>query len=178
MENSNVGNIVEEVTEGIIIQQVNAQCVMGSGVAKAIKDKWPQVYPEYAKVVGPNRVAGRPQDSMGLMIPVQVDTNLWVCNIVGQLRYGREPEKQPGGRYTSYDALQIGLKKVYAFALENFVLSDDLSWATRPHVHYPLIGCGLGGGDWAIVKAIIDSELKSLKHHLWVLPGSEDQPAQ
>ena len=172
-----VGNIVDQVKQGIIIQQVNAQGVMGSGVAADIRRKWPQVYPEYAKVVGPNVVAGRQQNSFGRMIPVQVDTNLWVCNVVGQLFYGREPQKQPGGRYTSYDALANGLKKVRDFALANFVMSDDL-WMTRPHIHYPLIGCGLGGGDWAIVKSIIDVELQGFKHHLWVLPGSKDSAVQ
>lgn len=171
-----VGNIVKEVTEGIIIQQVNAQGVMGSGVAKDIRDRYPVVFEEYSKVVKPNGLYDRGIEYMGMMIPVQVDTNLWVCNIVGQQFYGREPEKQWLGRYTSYDALQLGLRKVYQFALENFVLTDDLKWATRPTIHYPLIGCGLGGGEWSIVKAIIDSELKGLKHHLWVL-SENDKPA-
>lgn len=36
-----------EATEDIIIHQVNCKGVMGSGVAKAIRDKFPNVYNEY-----------------------------------------------------------------------------------------------------------------------------------
>ena len=171
-----VGNIVNEVTEGIIIQQVNAQGVMGSGVAKDIRAKYPTVYTEYAKMVGPNVIAGRAKDSLGMMIPVQVHTNLWVCNVVGQLYYGREPEKQIGGRYTSYDALANGLAMVYHFAMENFVLEDN-GWAHRPMIHFPLIGCGLGGGDWNIVSRIIETQLPRFKKTLWVLKES-DKPEE
>lgn len=172
------GNIVHEVTQGVIVQQVNAQGFMKSGVAKDIREKWPQVYDEYIKVVGqPYTQRENGRLLLGTMIPVQVDTNLWVCNIVGQQFFGREPEKQPGGRYTSYDALANGFKKVRQFALENFVLSDDLRWATRPVVNFPLIGCGLGGGDWAIVEAIITAELGGLRTTLWRLPGSPDRPS-
>ena len=32
------------VTEGIIVQQVNCFGVMGAGLAKQIRDKWPSVY--------------------------------------------------------------------------------------------------------------------------------------
>lgn len=40
------GNILN-VTEGIIVQQVNCMGVMGAGLAKQIKDKWPNIYNDY-----------------------------------------------------------------------------------------------------------------------------------
>lgn len=165
------GNIVNEVTEGIIVQQVNAQGVMGSGVAKDIRNKWPCVYEAYAKAVGPaytQKEKGR--NLLGMMIPVQVDTNLWVCNIVGQQFFGRDPHIQPTGQYTSYDALSVGFKSLRQFALENFVMRDDM-WMTRPIVHFPLLGCGLGGGDWGIVSGIIESTCSEFERTLWILPG-------
>ena len=169
------GNIVNEVTEGIIIQQVNAQGVMGSGVAKDIREKWPQVFDEYIKAVGqPYTQKENGRLLLGTMIPVKVDANLWVCNIVGQQFFGREPGKQPGGRYTSYDALADGMKKVCAFALENPIISADLKWADRNELHFPLMGCGLGGGDWGIVSGIIKSVASHFETTLWLLPGTTD----
>ena len=35
------------VESGVICQQVNCQGVMGSGLAKQIRDKWPIVYEKY-----------------------------------------------------------------------------------------------------------------------------------
>lgn len=170
-----IGNIVNEVKEGIIVQQVNAQGVMGSGVAKDIRDKWPVVWEEYSRIVVPYP-GDRGASVMGMMIPVQVDTNLWVCNVVGQQFYGREPEKLRSGRYTSYDALADGLAKVNVFALENFILEDG-GWMHRPAIHFPLIGCGLGGGDWRIVSGLIEAQLSGFKKCLWVLRES-DKPEQ
>lgn len=170
-----IGNIVNEVKEGIIVQQVNAQGVMGSGVAKDIRDKWPVVWEEYSRIVVPYP-GDRGASAMGMMIPVQVDTNLWVCNVVGQQYYGREPNKQPGGRYTSYDALTNGLAKVSTFALETFIFEEDF-WIHRPTIHFPLIGCGLGGGDWRIVSRIIETQLYGFKKNLWVLKES-DKPKE
>lgn len=170
-----IGNIVNEVKEGIIVQQVNAQGVMGSGVAKDIRDKWPVVWEEYSRIVVPYP-GDRGASVMGMMIPVQVDTNLWVCNVVGQQYYGREPNKQPYGRYTSYDALANGLAKVNTFALENFIIENDW-WMHRPTIHFPLIGCGLGGGDWRIVSRIIETQLNGFKKNLWVLKES-DKPEE
>ena len=40
------GNILN-ATEGIIVQQVNCMGVMGAGLAKQIRDKWPSVYNRY-----------------------------------------------------------------------------------------------------------------------------------
>lgn len=163
-QHNHIGNICD-VKTGIIIQQVNAQGVMGSGVAKAIRDKWPVVWNEYSKVVRPNTI-DMGKGYMGMMIPVQVSPDLFVCNIVGQQFYGRDSTK----RYTSYDALDDGLKRVRAFAQERFSISQDMKWVSAPEIHFPLIGCGLGGGDWAIVSAILDARLSGFKTHLWTLP--------
>ena len=40
------GNILE-ATEDIICHQVNCQGVMGSGLAKQIRSKWPSVFADY-----------------------------------------------------------------------------------------------------------------------------------
>ena len=147
-----VGSILDEVTEGIIIQQVNAQGVMGSGFAKAIRDKWPKVWEEYSKEVLPNQ-PDKGLDYLGCVIYVQVDEKLWVANLVGQQFYGRDK----GQVYTLYPAVARGLHSI-----SNFAQNKDLD------VHYPPIGCGLASGDWTIVSWLLDVHLVKINHSLWL----------
>lgn len=144
------------VTSGIIVQQVNAQGVMASGVAKAIRDKYPIVFEEYSRYVGPayqQKDHGRGFLGDIIVTAVTPDLGLLVVSIIGQQFFGRD-----GKRYTSYDALDTGFKEVAS-------LIDDLD--SSIDVHHPLIGAGLGGGDWQIIEAIIKSHLPGT--HLWVM---------
>ena len=154
-----VGELLSDVKSGIILQQVNAQGVMGSGIAKAIRDKWPVVWEEYSKVVGPSYTQ---RDSglhlLGTIIPVEVEKDLWVINIVGQQFFGRAA----GTRYTSYDALDKGLRAVQQWM-------DPMPF-TFSEIHHPLIGSGLGGAKWNIVRAIIEEHLGE-DTTLWLRPG-------
>jgi O-acetyl-ADP-ribose deacetylase (regulator of RNase III) len=152
-----VGNILD-VTEGVIIQQVNAQGVMGSGVAKAIRDKWPVVYSEYAAVIKMNQYH-RGHDFMGRVIATQVEPMLLVVSVVGQLFYGKQ-EGPEVVRYTSYDALDK------AFTELNKLLQE-----LPVSLHFPLLGSDLGGGHWPIVKSIIKHRLSAFDLNLWLLPG-------
>lgn len=53
-------------------------------------------------------------------------------------------------RHLDYEALTMCLRKI------NHIFSGET-------IGLPLIGCGLAGGDWNIVKKIIKQELKDLK---------------
>lgn len=153
MKDFKVGNILTLET-GIIVQQVNAQGLMGSGIAKSIREKYPQVWLEYSKALGApysQEKGGLP--FMGKVIWAQIQTGLWIANIVGQQFAGREVK-----RYTSYDALDVGFSKIAIFAKTMHL-----------PVHYPMIGCGLAQGDWTIVSAIIDARLGRINHTLWTL---------
>lgn len=149
MINTKLGDITEAVIEGIIVQQANAQGVMGSGVAAAIRKKWPTVFEIYRNQV----YEYEPNKAMGMMIPVQVTPALHICNIIGQEFYGRD-----GKRYTSYDALDDGFKKVKSYA----------TTLNIEEINFPLIGSDLGGGAWSIVKAIILHNLPDFKLTLWI----------
>lgn len=147
------GDLLREVTAGIIVHQVNAQGAMGAGIAKSIRSKWPQVYEEYVKVIGPvYSQSGEGRHFLGKVIYVEVEPGLFVANLVGQQFFGRT-----GERFTSYDALDAGFRDIH-----NFALLRNLP------VHYPLIGCGLGGGEWSIVSAIINARLDKIDHTLWM----------
>lgn len=124
-------------TDDIIIQQVNCQNVMGSGLAKQIYTKWPVVkrhYHEYCYAVG------SPYDLLGKVQYVSIDEGRYVANIFGQLNYGR----CKGICYTSYEHLEVGLKSISErFPQKSFAIPYG-------------IGCGLANGDWGIVEDLIN----------------------
>ena len=120
------------MTEGVICHQVNCQGVMGSGIAKQISDKWPEVYDGYMKNCNKEDLS----KSLGLISYVQVDDNLLVANVFGQDRYGTDR------RQTNYGAVAEAFQR--------------LKYAPGP-VYVPyLMGCGLAGGDWDVYSEIIE----------------------
>lgn len=138
----------------MIVHQVNAQGVMGGGIALAIKTKWPKVWDDYNTFVKPNQ-PDKGFSYMGKVIYTEVEPDLWIASIVGQQFYGRDK----GQVYTSYEALEMGFHNVCNMALSGLI-----------DVHYPLIGCGLANGDWTRVSRIIDVRLVKINHWLWELP--------
>lgn len=129
--------------------QVNCQGRMGSGIAKAIKEKWPIVYtnymakfenvqPEYFKLF-----LGTIQ-----FVPLYKDYYLdkehkQVINMFAQETYGYD-----GRRYTSYDAFWSCLGHIREFVPEGATIGFPSH-----------IGCGLGGGNWEVIKTMIEQVL-------------------
>jgi O-acetyl-ADP-ribose deacetylase (regulator of RNase III) len=146
-----VGNLVKSVTSGLILQQVNCQGVMGSGIAKELRETYPVVWETYrdlCSLMPAHQLLGQAQ-------LVQVSDALYVANLFGQLTYGRD-----GRRYTSYDALDDALT-----SLGDQLVTSNLATID---IHHPLIGCGLGGGHWLVVEALIKNRLGD-DTVLWVL---------
>lgn len=120
---------VTEVPRGIIAHGVNCQHAMGSGVALAIRKKWPIVYEHY--MTGPQGLK-----ALGRCVLINVDgsvrEDLFVANCYTQLNYGKD-----GAIYADRSAIRLSLSEVYR-------------WADYYHlnVFMPKIGCGLGGLDW------------------------------
>lgn len=142
-----IGNLVKSVTSGVILHQVNCQGVMGSGIAKELRETYPVVYETYLDKFNENADIGAPTWTLlGRIQLISVSDTLWVCNIFAQDQYGRD-----GSRFTSYDALDSAFRK----------LSLDLPvhGLSGADCHHPLIGCGLGGGNWNVVRHIIEHRL-------------------
>jgi O-acetyl-ADP-ribose deacetylase (regulator of RNase III) len=127
------GNILD-ANEDIIAHQVNCQKVMGSGLAKQIRNKYPQVFTEYKWVL----------DNFGSQLGhcqlVSCNDSKTIANLFSQDRYGTDR------RYTDYDYLKQSLQQLLRMANEN-----EFSIA----IPYNL-GCGLAGGNWDIVYKIIE----------------------
>lgn len=130
-----------DIKSGIIVHSVNCQGVMGCGLALALRTKYLSIYPSYRKYCQSHYF--RP----GMVQFINVDENLWICNLAGQDRYGRDK------RYTDYEAMREGLKKVRIWREMNH---PELT------VYIPCgIGCGNGGGDWEVVKKIIEETIEA-----------------
>ena len=135
-----IGDITN-VKSGIILHQVNCKGKMNSGVAKAIREKWPVVFEKYKAACG--NVSS--VDLLGCIQPVKIDDDLTVINMFSQLNYGYD-----GSQYTDYGALEQCLGKVQLWRQNNYPGKE---------IHHPMIGAGLGGGDWDTIKSLICTQL-------------------
>lgn len=134
-----VGDLLD-ATEDIIVQQVNCRSVMGSGVAKAIYTRWPEVKTEYHKFC---RRSTSPYDLLGKVQLIDVEPGKAVANVFGQLNYGRTAGKV----YTDY----VALTKAF----------DQLRTAFHDKsLAFPYnFGCGLANGSWSVVLEYKDMQV-------------------
>lgn len=131
---------ITTIKRGVIVHQANCQGVMGAGLAKAIRDKWPTVYDDYLLnlLEAPHAVL-----ELGKIYAVNPSPSIWVFTVMGQFDYQRRG--QPKQRHTDYGALCEAFRK----------LSNEMRNVGLPfYVPYKM-GCGLGGGDWREVRRII-----------------------
>lgn len=122
---------------------VNAQGRMRSGVAKAIRDTYPKAYTDYMEFYEEGKV------TLGKVL-VSVNNPHTILHIVGQQNYGYD-----GKQYVDY----LSLRKAFKLINKNI---------TEP-VAFPLIGCGLAGGDWRIVSSIIEEEATNFQPIVYTL---------
>ena len=120
---------------------VNCCNKMGSGVAKAILTKYPEVKTAYHQYHRDNihlAIEGH-EDFLTTVQPVKVHDGKTVFNLFTQINYGYD-----GKQYVSYEAI----KECFRLLTHE---CDDVN-----EIAIPRIGCGLAGGDWEIVKNIIN----------------------
>lgn len=125
-----------------MIHGCNAQGVMGSGIALAVKNNYPGAYETYRREEELNGL------ELGSIIPYY-DRNdgITVINGITQNLYGRN-----GSRFVSYDAITEVFEKTRQY-IEGHVSFDDFN---HPRLFFPMIGAGLGGGNWNIIRTIIE----------------------
>lgn len=133
---------ITTVEDGLVIHGVNCLGVMGSGVALAIRNKWPTVYSSY-------KTMPTGKESLGVTQIVTVTPDLYVANCFTQLNFGND-----GRRYASLEAVDECLAECFDFAQ-----ISDL------HIRTPKIASDRGGLDWeSEVKPLFDKYMKMYKN--------------
>lgn len=150
------GNLLDAQTD-VIAHQVNCQGVMGSGVAKQIRDKWPRVYDSYVSYC--YDYIACTHELLGECQLVQINDNQYVANLFGQNYYGKD-----GKRYTSYDAIYEALT-----SLRQQMMGDNLKSLAIPF-H---MSCDRGGADWKVLIAMLYSifEETDITIEIWSING-------
>jgi O-acetyl-ADP-ribose deacetylase (regulator of RNase III) len=110
----------------MIAHGVNLQNRMGSGVARALYQKWPEVKRRYHA-----RFRGAVRPELGWVEFIQVAPGLTVANCFTQEFFGND-----GAVYANAKAIDEALWRVACCTSRNL------------EIHMPKIGCGLGGLDW------------------------------
>lgn len=119
----------------LICHQVNCQGVMGAGLARQIRFKYPHVFEAYKKRCVQHQ---RSRALLGTVQAVPIDTNKYIVNIFGQWRYGTDRQ------HTDYNALECAFN-----TLNTHCRGRSIAIPFK-------MGCNLGGGDWQVVQALID----------------------
>lgn len=128
------GNALEPTERPAVIMHIcNNIGAWGRGFVKAISEKWE--LPEQAYREMEYKVLGEVQ-------AVGVESGIWVCNMIAQ--NGVKNRNNP--RPISYEALARCTYKVAVFAKE-----------IGATVHAPKIGTGLAGGNWDVIKVILEN---------------------
>lgn len=146
------GNLLDSDCD-YICHQVNCRGRMGSGIAKQIRERFPEVYRVYRERYDDAlRVLRSPDQMLGSTDIVQIpDSSQYVVNMYSQRSYGYD-----GKRYTSY--------KAFRFILQE--LKKDIP--TECTIGFPKgIGCGLGGGNWKTISAMIE-EILGDTHNVYI----------
>lgn len=126
------GNLIDDAKKGkfdVIVHGCNCHCVMGAGIAKAIKEAWPEAYAADLKTKKGDR------SKMGTFSFAEVD-GLTIVNLYTQFNYTRTKVD------VEYDHMGEGFKRVK----EAF---------SGKRIGLPLIGAGLADGNWGIIKELI-----------------------
>lgn len=125
----------------IIVHICNDVGGWGKGFVVALSKRWKLPEEKYRSWF---RKEERVPFELGQVQLVEVESNLWVANLIGQkgIRYH---SNQPPIRY---EAVIKGLRKVSEYAREK-----------NASIHMPRIGTGLAGGKWDEIERIINETL-------------------
>lgn len=126
-----------------IIHQANCQCVMGSGIAKDIKERFPEAFAADCRTVkGDATKLGRCSIAKLTLANQAIYPNLlYIVNLYGQNHYSTDI------RHTSYDALAAGFERIYKWSIQKGIAQLAVPYR---------MGCNRAGGNWHIVKGIME----------------------
>ena len=130
----------------LIVHGCNCFCTMGAGIAKSIKEYFPEAYAaDMDTVNGAREKLG----SITSAVAFRNNNNITVVN--GYTQYSPTGK----GILVDYDAVSSvfrEIKKTYSGC----------------RIGYPMIGAGLAKGDWQVISGLISEQLSGEDHTLVV----------
>jgi O-acetyl-ADP-ribose deacetylase (regulator of RNase III) len=113
----------------VIAHGCNMQGVMGSGVAKEFKNRYPDAFKKYLSDISNGLQLG------DCSLAYDKEKDVYLASLLTQEFYGKD-----GKKYASYQAIYMGISYIVQM-YDTIVI--------------PKIGCGLGGCEWDKVELII-----------------------
>jgi O-acetyl-ADP-ribose deacetylase (regulator of RNase III) len=135
------GDLITLALDGVfdvIIHGCNCFCTMGAGIARAVKDEFPEAFQADQATEKGDRA------KLGTFTHAAVERNGQVITVINA--------------YTQFDYQGKGVLADYGAIRSVFkALKSEFSGS---RFGFPLIGAGLAGGDWAVISEIICEELQ------------------
>lgn len=161
------GNLLDSDCD-FICHQVNCRGVMGSGVAKQIREKWPVVYKNYSDKceatawlnLNPASMLGDIQICALYDDYKQTSKHQHVVNFFSQEYYGYN-----GNQYTSYDAFWKCLVRLREVTQANATIAFPYK-----------IASDLGGANWEIIRTMIEEVLYDREVFIYYLSETNLTP--
>ena len=117
---------------------------MGAGLAKQIRNAYPEVYREY------KYKCSNGEAKLGDIQPVLTSDNRICVNLFAQYSYGTDRV------YTNYEAFGECLKKLRDFVCLS-AINIRMKLSKHNELAFPMyIGCGLAGGDWNVIYMMLE----------------------
>ena len=125
----------------------------GGGFSQAARERYPAAHEQFKEWTE----EGRRNLSLGRIHLAELKGGLAIASLVAQKGYG--PSPTPRIRYT---ALGEALSKLSKAAADR-----------KASVHMPEIGSGLAGGNWSVIRQMVDDALaaKGVRVTVYTLPG-------
>jgi O-acetyl-ADP-ribose deacetylase (regulator of RNase III) len=145
------GDLIQAAKDGrfdVIVHGCNCFCTMGAGIARAMREHFPEAYEADLSTKKGAR------EKLGTISIAQIKrppVSLYVVNA-----------------YTQFDWRGRGVKVDYD-ALRRCMVEVKTRFPGL-RIAYPMIGAGLAGGDWTVIEKIIDDALAGENHTLVRLP--------
>lgn len=171
------GDLIELTKQGqfdVIVHGCNCHNMMGSGIARKLRDTWPGIYLQDCKTIAADRSKlgsftvhrqnfARIRTSPDGTVPIVDGHVFYIVNAYTQYEYGR------GGDHFEYDAFQTFLYsfKNYIELMSDSNIRQNETGSFKPvktiRIGFPKIGAGLAGGDWNRIEAMIEKFSDSVK---------------
>lgn len=141
------GNLLEDSAEALV-NAVNTVGVMGGGIARQFKEKFPEMFIEYERACKNNEV------KLGKMHVVKVDT------VEGEKYIINFPTLEHWSDQSKLEDIVVGLEDLVRVVKEKKIQS----------IAIPPLGCGIGGLKWEDVRPLIEetfADLSNVTVHLY-----------